>query len=312
MTDTTKRKDTMPTSTRRTLDLDAIELDRGGHEWIGNEELPTDQEMCVMEAVSWVAGEPWSDHPSCVSPVIAQFLRSWNDGLDDEGRQRLKPYIERVIDTKGTPEQEQIRGLMAADWMVHHHLPAWLELANLGDIAAKVRSLPALDSWDAVEAATPTLREARSESAAAGAAAWDAAGAAAWAAAGAAAGDAARDAAWAAAWAAAGAAARDAARAAAWAAAGAAAWAAAWDAAWDAARDAAWDAAGDAARAAAGDAAWAAARDAAWAAAGAAAWAAAGDAARAAARDAAWAAVKPTVVSLQESAFDLLERMLAA
>jgi hypothetical protein len=63
-----------------------------------------------------------------------------------------------------------------------------------------------------------------------------AAGDAAWAAAG----DAAKDAAWAAAWAAAGDAAKD------------AAWAAAWDAAWDAAKDAAWAAAGDAA----GDAAW--------------------------------------------------------
>lgn len=87
---------------------------------------------------------------------------------------------------------------------------------------------------------------------------------------------------------------------------------------------AAWDAAGTAA---AGAAAWAAARDAAWAAAraaardavgaatwdavGAAAWDAAGAAARAAARDATRdAALEPTVKRLQDSAFDLLDRML--
>ena len=58
-------------------------------------------------------------------------------------------------------------------------------------------------------------------------------------------------------------------------------------------------AAGDAARAAA----WAAARDAAWAAARAAAWDAAGDAAR--------AALAPVVASLQVSALDLIDRMLA-
>jgi hypothetical protein len=75
------------------------------------------------------------------------------------------------------------------------------------------------------------------------------------------------------------------------AAARAAAWAAAWDAAWDAARDAAWDAARAAARDAARDAAWDAARD----------------AARAAART----ALAPTVLALQASAADLLERMLA-
>ena len=67
----------------------------------------------------------------------------------------------------------------------------------------------------------------------------------------------------------------------------AAAWAAAWDAAGDAAgdaaRDAAWDAARDAARDAAGDAA----------------------------RDAAGDALRPTVVELQVSALDLVERMIA-
>ena len=25
---------------------------------------------CVMEAVAYVAGEPWSDHPACASPVM--------------------------------------------------------------------------------------------------------------------------------------------------------------------------------------------------------------------------------------------------
>jgi hypothetical protein len=78
-----------------------------------------------------------------------------------------------------------------------------------------------------------------------------------------------------------------------------AAWAAAWAAAGAAARAAARDAAGDAAWAAAGAAAWAAARD------------AAGDAAWAAARDAAGDALKPTVSTLQESAFSLIERMCA-
>ena len=48
--------------------------------------------MCAMEAVAWIAGERWSDHPKCASPVIGAFMRRWNDVLDDEGRQLLKPY----------------------------------------------------------------------------------------------------------------------------------------------------------------------------------------------------------------------------
>ena len=58
--------------------------------------------FCVMEAVAYVAGEPWSDSPECVSPVIAQFLRTWNDGLNDEDRQMLKPFIPKVIGTKAS------------------------------------------------------------------------------------------------------------------------------------------------------------------------------------------------------------------
>jgi hypothetical protein len=71
---------------------------------------------------------------------------------------------------------------------------------------------------------------------------------------------------------------------------------------------AAWDAARAAARAAAWAAAWAAARDAARDAAWAAARAAASDAARAAARK----KLAPTVASLQESALQLVERMIEA
>ena len=98
-------------------------------------------------------------------------------------------------------------------------------------------------------------------------------------------------------------------------AARAAARVAARDAAGATARAAAWAAAG----AAAGAAAWAAAGAAAWAAAGAAAWAAAGAAARDAARDAARAAagaaagdaLSETTSQLQESAVDLVRRMVA-
>ena len=71
----------------RTLDLDSLTLLTGSHG-------PNDaQRMCVMEAVAYVAGEDWSDHPACASPVIGAFLRSWNDTLNNEDRQQFKPYI---------------------------------------------------------------------------------------------------------------------------------------------------------------------------------------------------------------------------
>ena len=45
---------------------------------------------CVMEAVAYVAGEPWSDKPACACPVLGAFLRTWNDHLPtDADRDRL-------------------------------------------------------------------------------------------------------------------------------------------------------------------------------------------------------------------------------
>ncbi len=243
---------------------------------------------CALEAAAYVAREPHSDHPECVSPTISDFLRTWNDTLpsDEERNRLLIPLIPEIIGTGGTLTHERQRREMVLNWALREYTPAWLRLAGLISHADAVSALP---SWANLSAARAAAR----------AAAWAAAGDAARAAARAAARDAAGAAARAAAWDAAG------------DAAGAAAGAAAWAAAGDAAGDAAWAAAGAAAWAAAWDAAWAAARAAARDTAGAAAWAAARDAARAAARAAAGDALAPTVLQLQESALRLVRRMVA-
>jgi len=253
--------------TPRVLDLDGLVLERGSH--------PANDGLCVMEAVAFVAGEPHTDSPACACPIISAFCRRWNDDLDDAGRQRLKPYIPKLVGTRATPTVKERRGWLIADWLLRVHIPAWLRLAKLDEQADALECLPPIVDLGTFKASRPTLAAAW---AASRAAAGDAAGDAARAAAGDAARDAARDAAWAASRAAAGDAARD----------------AAWHVARDAARDAAWAAGGDAAR----DAAWAASR------------AAAGDAAGDAARAAAGAALEPTKLSLQESAFDLLTRLI--
>src|SRR3954465_11794258 len=47
---------------------------------------------CVMELASMLAGEPFTDRPGSVCPVVAAFLRSYNDAVDDRRRQDLYPY----------------------------------------------------------------------------------------------------------------------------------------------------------------------------------------------------------------------------
>jgi hypothetical protein len=190
--------------------LATLKLAAGGHHSF-------EEGVCVMEAVAWIAGEPFSDHPKCASPVIATFMRQWNDDLDDDGRQMLKPLIPKLVGTAVAVQYdaagrkvEDRRGWMCADWLVRVHTPAWLELAGCVEAATALRALPELRTLWALKKARPVIEVGR------------AAGAAAWAAAGAATRAATRAAALAATGAAAGAATRAAAGAAAGAATGAA------------------------------------------------------------------------------------------
>lgn len=208
---------------RRRLD-NIPALSRGSHHSI-------DEGACLLEAVSWVSGEPWSDHPSCASPILGAFGRTLNDILPDGKRQHLMPLVPLIVGTAGDGHDQE-RGLMAVDWIIRVYAPTWLRFGGLEEAAVTLESLPRQASWDDVEAAVPVVRGAWSEAVAAvGApasiAAEIAAGDVAWVVARDATGDAGGDAAW------------DAARAAAGAAG------------WDTARVAAADAAGDAAVAAA-------------------------------------------------------------
>jgi hypothetical protein len=202
--------------------FDTITLKQGSHQ--------PDGEYCAMEFVAYLAGEPWSDSPECCSPLIATFMRSWNDALrtDEERTRLLKPLLPRLINTRADEATELRRSWIAFDWLVRECTTEFLSLTeSLRPHANALRSLPQLDQTNfdlavpiidaAVNAAVNAARNAARN--AAGDAAWNAA----WNAARDAAVNAARD--------------------------------AAWNAAWNAARNAAGDAAGDAAVNAARDAA---------------------------------------------------------
>jgi len=136
-----------------------------------------DSKFCLLEAVAYVAGEPWSDHPTCVSPVLAAFGRAWNDGMrSDEERAQLLPYIPLLIGTRASPEVESRRAYMALDWLVRVNAPAWLRLAKLETHAVALETLlPLVDPVSVEDAVSLTRGAAR----AAGA---DEAAGAAWAA----------------------------------------------------------------------------------------------------------------------------------
>lgn len=232
--------------------------------------------VCLLEYVAWLAGEPHTDKPRCVSPVLATFGRHLNDVLPDDLRQQLEPLAQALIGTAQQPTADQARRRLAVDWLIRTWTPTWLTLAGLHEDAAALRTLAPIDSPRTLKAATTPLTAART-----------AARAAAWPATGTATGGATWDATWNATWDATGDATGDAARAAAWDATRNATWGAAWGAAWDAAWGAAWDATRTVAR----DAACGATRT--------------------VARTAAQAALAPTVRELHVSAIALYTHMTA-
>jgi hypothetical protein len=52
---------------------------------------------CVIELASMLAGEPFSDHPESVCPVIAAFLRGYNDLIPDAEQDELYAYAALVV-----------------------------------------------------------------------------------------------------------------------------------------------------------------------------------------------------------------------
>ena len=79
----------MPSSTAGVPDL-VPQLSRGKHR-------SPRKGACFMELASYLAGERWSDRPSCTHPLLAALARLVNDHTTDAGRGALAPLVPSVI-----------------------------------------------------------------------------------------------------------------------------------------------------------------------------------------------------------------------
>jgi hypothetical protein len=69
-----------------------------------------------MEMASMLAGERFSDRPRSVSPVIAAFLRGYNDLVDDARRQDLIRYASEAVGTASPEAVELARIKRLVEW----------------------------------------------------------------------------------------------------------------------------------------------------------------------------------------------------
>src|SRR6202042_1166465 len=121
---------------------------------------------CAMEWVSYLAGEPHSDQPICVSPVLRAMCIALNDGLEQEPRQRLRPSLTRTIGT-AHDGLDTWRGWMAMDWLARVYTPAWLHLAGLTETARRLQAAPEIHDPEGLTRELELLEDARREARAA-------------------------------------------------------------------------------------------------------------------------------------------------
>jgi hypothetical protein len=95
-----------------------IKLSKGRH-------AAPDDGACVMELASMLAGEPFSDHPASVCPVIGSFLRAYNDSIDDERRQDLYAYAAHIVGTRAPISVQRERADRLAKWAVEMQGRHW-------------------------------------------------------------------------------------------------------------------------------------------------------------------------------------------
>jgi hypothetical protein len=86
-----------------------IKLSKGKHS------SPEDG-ACVMELASMLAGEPFTDHPVSVCPVIGSFLRAYNDSIDDRRRQSLYEYASKAVGSRAPQRTQEARVERLAEW----------------------------------------------------------------------------------------------------------------------------------------------------------------------------------------------------
>ena len=110
---------------------------------------------CWMTAVSVYANETWSDHPSCVPPVIRRLCVKLNDMLpsDAERGRVIGPVLFLPVGADPSPGAEQERAFLCADRAVRVFAPKALDAAGMTDEAQALRDLQPVTNKESAHAA---------------------------------------------------------------------------------------------------------------------------------------------------------------
>jgi hypothetical protein len=107
------------------VNYQTIRLSKGKHS------SPEDG-ACVMELASMLAGEPFSDHPASVCPVLGSFLRAYNDAVGDAHRQDLYEYASQIVDSQSPLDVQRRRSQKLIEWAEAMRRRGWRRFFPVG------------------------------------------------------------------------------------------------------------------------------------------------------------------------------------
>ena len=121
----------------------------------GKHQSPEDG-LCAMEMVAYLERLPHSDAPECTCLLLSEYVVKINDVCSDSDREKLKPYLPRLVGTV-SPAHEQARAEIFAWAAIHRFAPMALEQVGLRDDAELLRSCPKFeDVFNAISAIIET------------------------------------------------------------------------------------------------------------------------------------------------------------
>jgi hypothetical protein len=110
---------------------------------------------CFMEYASYLAGERWSDRPTCTHASLASLARLVNDLTSDDARGRLSTLIPSVVGLNGDdPRIPVLLSVLAAS----SALPIASSMRQSALATGLIRCEQLLDDWDGPEVERARMR----------------------------------------------------------------------------------------------------------------------------------------------------------
>ena len=116
------------------------------------------------EALAWMSGEPHTEQPRSICPVLLALIRIWSRNLGQTGRNTLiRPVLPPLLNTGSNHLMSAARADVLMAWTIKTNTAAWLEAGGRSREALTLRTAPPKDLFrlhkaleEVIERTTPS------------------------------------------------------------------------------------------------------------------------------------------------------------